>query len=188
MKVIVGLGNIGSEYNHTRHNVGFDCLEVVEAKRNLIFNEKKEFKAYIAMDNINGEKVVWVKPTTYMNLSGNAVALICNYYKVSHDDILVIHDDLDLPVGKLRLRTSGSAGGQKGMANIIQCLGDSNIKRIRVGIGKDKLIPVVDYVLGKVKKEDAPLMEEALKKAADACIDFASDMPFERVMNKYNQK
>ena len=188
MKVIVGLGNIGNEYAHTRHNVGFDVLELVESKRNLNFIEKKEFKAYIASDSIEGEKVLWVKPTTYMNLSGDSVGAIMRYYKVDIDDVLVIHDDLDLPVGKCRLRQGGSAGGQKGMNHIIQCLGTSNIARIRVGIGKDPLIPVVDYVLGKVKSEDKQVMQQAFELAANACTDFAGGISFQRIMNTYNQR
>ena len=135
MKLIVGLGNIGKEYENTRHNVGFMVVDKLSNKLNANFEQSK-FKASIAMINYKGEKVIIMKPSTYMNLSGEAVLACVNFYKILVEDILIIHDDLDLPVGSVRIRMQGSAGGQKGMNNIINLLHTSDIKRIRVGIDK----------------------------------------------------
>ena len=147
MKLIVGLGNPGKKYENTRHNTGFAVIDKTLAKLNVEL-DKNKFNADYTMINRNGEKIYILKPLTYMNLSGEAVAPFMKYFGIEPEDLVVVHDDLDLPVGKIRLRQSGSCGGQNGMRNIIDLLGDSNIKRIRVGIGKDPLIPVVDYVLG----------------------------------------
>ena len=121
-----------------------------------------------------------------MNLSGEAVVPFMKYFGIEPEDLVVVHDDLDLPVGKIRLRQSGSCGGQNGMRNIIDLLGDSNIKRIRVGIGKDPLIPVVDYVLGKTKKEDLEVYNQALDKASDALIYWLDHDDFSKVMSNFN--
>lgn len=186
MKLIVGLGNIGKEYERTRHNAGFMTIDKVADKLGVTFNQTK-FKATIATLKKDGETVILMKPSTYMNLSGEAVIEAVHFYKIDPQDILIIHDDLDLPVGKIRLRTKGSSGGQNGMKNIIQHLGTQDIKRIRVGIDKDPRIPVVDYVLGKISKEDMEAFDDAANRAADACVAFINT-PFERVMNKFNQK
>ena len=151
MKLIVGLGNPGKKYENTRHNTGFAVIDRTLAKLNVEL-DKNKFNADYTMINRNGEKIYILKPLTYMNLSGEAVVPFMKYFNIDPEDLVVVHDDLDLPVGKIRLRQSGSCGGQNGMRNIIDLLGDSNIKRIRVGIGKDPLIPVVDYFLGKTKK------------------------------------
>ncbi|MCI5773378.1 MAG: aminoacyl-tRNA hydrolase [Erysipelotrichaceae bacterium] len=186
MKLIVGLGNIGKEYENTRHNAGFMVVDKLAQKLGADFNQTK-FNASIATTNVKGEKVIIMKPNTYMNLSGEAVLACVNFYKISTDDILVIHDDLDLPVGSVRIRTQGSAGGQKGMNNIINLLHTANIKRIRMGIDKSKVIPVVDYVLGKFTSDEKPKFDEACQWASDAAYAFI-DQPFMEVMNKYNRK
>lgn len=185
MKIIVGLGNPGSKYEKTRHNTGFMVIDKVLEKLNLTL-DKEKFKALYTIYNHNGEKVYIVKPQTFMNLSGEAVKPLMDYYDLTSDDLIVVHDDLDLPVGKLRLRVAGSAGGQKGMNNIIDQLGgNKNIKRIRVGIGNNKLIDTCDYVLGKVLPEDEKVFAEAIDKASDALIA-SLDTDFNLVMNKYN--
>lgn len=186
MKLIVGLGNIGKEYENTRHNVGFMVVDKLANKLNANFEQSK-FKASIAMINYKGEKVIIMKPSTYMNLSGEAVLACVNFYKIHVEDILIIHDDLDLPVGSVRIRMQGSAGGQKGMNNIINLLHTSDIKRIRVGIDKNPIIPVVDYVLGKFTSEEKPKINEAIDWASDAAEAFVHQ-PFMEVMNKYNRK
>jgi len=186
MKLIVGLGNIGKKYENTRHNAGFDVVDMVASKLNVIINQDK-FKAKVVSFNYKGEKVYLMKPTTFMNLSGEAIIEIVNFYKLQVEDLLVIHDDLDLPVGKIRIRKKGSAGGQNGMKNIQSHLHSQEIRRIKIGIGKDPKIAVVDYVLGKHRKEDLEEYHKSLDKASDAAIAFI-DQDFEKVMNKYNQK
>ena len=185
MKLIVGLGNPGKKYENTRHNTVFAVIDRTLAKLNVEL-DKNKFNADYTMINRNGEKIYILKPLTYMNLSGEAVAPFMKYFGIEPEDLVVVHDDLDLPVGKIRLRQSGSCGGQNGMRNIIDLLGDSNIKRIRVGIGKDPLIPVVDYVLGKTKKEDLEVYNQALDKASDALIYWLDHDDFSKVMSNFN--
>lgn len=185
MKLIVGLGNPGKKYENTRHNTGFAVIDRTLAKLNVEL-DKNKFNADYTMINRNGEKIYILKPLTYMNLSGEAVVPFMKYFGIEPEDLVVVHDDLDLPVGKIRLRQSGSCGGQNGMRNIIDLLGDSNIKRIRVGIGKDPLFPVVDYVLGKTKKEDLEVYNQALDKASDALIYWLDHDDFSKVMSNFN--
>lgn len=185
MKLIVGLGNPGKKYENTRHNTGFAVIDRTLAKLNVEL-DKSKFNADYTMINRNDEKIYILKPLTYMNLSGEAVVPFMKYFGIEPEDLVVVHDDLDLPVGKIRLRQSGSCGGQNGMRNIIDLLGDSNIKRIRVGIGKDPLIPVVDYVLGKTKKEDLEVYNQALDKASDALIYWLDHDDFSKVMSNFN--
>ncbi len=184
MKLIVGLGNPGKEYEKTRHNAGFMCIDKVATACNLCFDTKK-FKAELATGFVNGEKVILMKPQTYMNLSGEAVGACVRFYNIPIEDICVLVDDLDLPIGKIRLRVKGSSGGQNGLKNIIAHLGTQEFKRIRIGIGNNKLIDTKDYVLGKISKEDQTLFEDALQRASHAAVDFISK-PFERVMGEYN--
>lgn len=184
MKLIVGLGNPGKEYEKTRHNAGFMCIDEVAKKCNLSFDTKK-FKALIATGFVNGEKVILMKPQTYMNLSGEAVGECVRFYDIDSDDILVLVDDLDLPVGKIRLRTKGSSGGQNGLKNIIAHLGTQEFKRVRIGIGNNKIMDTKDYVLGKISKDDLTLFNDSLTRASNAAYDFISK-PFERVMGAYN--
>ena len=184
MKLIVGLGNPGKEYEKTRHNAGFMCIDKVAAACNLRFDTKK-FKAELATGFVNGEKVILMKPQTYMNLSGEAVGACVRFYNIPIEDICVLVDDLDLPIGKIRLRMKGSSGGQNGLKNIIAHLGTQEFKRIRIGIGNDKLMLTADYVLGKVRKEDRPAYEDALERAAHAALDSITQ-PFNIVMGKYN--
>ena len=186
MRLFVGLGNPGIKYNKTRHNAGFFVIDKLLEKLDIKLDSKMCNAFYTIYRNGN-EKVIIAKPQTYMNLSGEAVLGLMNYFKLTPDDIVVVHDDLDLPVGKIRLRTSGSSGGQKGMGNIIDLLHTKDIKRIRIGIDNDKNIDIVDYVLGKVPKEDYPLYEKSIEKAADALEYYLKEKDFSKVMNIYNQ-
>ena len=169
MKLIVGLGNPGKEYEMTRHNSGFCVLDAIAEECRVDVTQKK-FKALIANTRISGEAVVLMKPQTFMNLSGEAVRAAMDFYKLSAQDLLVIYDDLDLPVGKIRLRAQGSAGGQNGMKNIIRHIGTQEFDRIRVGIGKDARIPVIDWVLGKIRREELEDYRQAVELARDAAI------------------
>ena len=184
MKLFVGLGNPGKEYEMTRHNAGFTVLDDLASKWHLSFDQEK-FNATFAKTKINDETIILLKPLTYMNNSGEAVQRFMQFYKLNREDIIVVHDDLDLPVGKLRIREKGSSGGQKGMGSIIELCGGSDIKRIRVGIGKSAIIPVVDYVLGKIPDEDKELFIDSVHRASDA-LDYAATHSFAATMNKFN--
>lgn len=186
MKLIVGLGNPGREYEKTRHNAGFMVMEKIEKELGISIDQKK-FKALVCKTNVKGEQVLFMKPQTYMNLSGEAVAEAMKFFRIDVKDLLVIYDDMDLPVGKVRLREKGSAGGQNGMKNIISHVHTQEFNRVRVGIGKDPRIPTVDYVLGKIRKEDLEAFDQALNLAKDAVI-YAIDHSFADTMNRYNRK
>lgn len=186
MKVIVGLGNPGTEYEKTRHNTGFMVIDRIANSLNVSVN-KKEHQALTGKTTYKGQQVVLLKPQTYMNNSGIAISSFINYYHVDIDDILIIYDDLDLKYGQLRLRTKGSAGGHNGIKSIISHLSTDTFKRIRIGIQKNPQIPVVDYVLGKIEKEYLDLYENSLARAAKAAIAFI-DTDFDKVMNIYNKE
>ena len=185
MKLIVGLGNPGIKYKKTRHNVGFMFTDELASKLNVSFALNKSLKSNIAMTIFNGEKIIIAQPQTFMNLSGEAVLLISKYYQIKTEDIMVIYDDLDLPVGKIRIRPNGSSGGHNGMKNIIELMHSSEIKRIRIGISgcdKDK---VIDYVLGKFSKEEEIDISLAVSKAPLMIESFIKEK-FENFMNRYN--
>ena len=184
MKLIVGLGNPGRQYEKTRHNAGFMTINVL-AKKLDVDLDKSKCKAIYGIYRHNGEKIIIAEPQTYMNLSGEAVTSLMKFYDIDIKDVIVIHDDLDLPVGKIRIRYQGSCGGQNGMRSIINLTGTSEINRIRIGISNNKEIPTADYVLGKFSKEELPLFNQAVEKAAEALI-FSLDHNFEEVMSKYN--
>lgn len=184
MKLLAGLGNPGKEYALTRHNSGFMVIDCLAAKLKLNFNEEK-FQASYTLYHLGAETFILAKPLTYMNNSGEAIAALKNYYKLKLEDIIIVHDDLDLPLGKLRLREKGSGGGHKGMGSIISLLGSEEIKRLRIGIGRDEKIAVKDYVLGKLTIEEEVLFKESVTKAANA-LEFALTHPFTEVMNRFN--
>lgn len=183
MKLIVGLGNPGAEYKKTRHNIGFMFMEQLEKVWNLSFALNKQFKCLLSEKNINGEKVIFCKPVTYMNLSGEAVLKVSKYYKIATEDILVIHDDLDLPVGKVRIRKNGSSGGQKGMQNIIDLLGTNEIKRIRIGI--DKGNDTINHVLGCFSKDDQITIDLVVEKACEM-VEYYLENTYDKFMSRYN--
>ncbi|OLS34171.1 aminoacyl-tRNA hydrolase [Bacillus sp. MRMR6] len=186
MKLIVGLGNPGKQYENTRHNIGFDVIEELARKFSIPLNHSK-FKGLYGIGFYNGEKVVLLKPLTYMNLSGESIRAVIDFYQIDVCDIVVIYDDLDLPVGKIRLRQKGSAGGHNGIKSTIQHLGTQEFNRIRIGVDRPKTgMKVTDYVLGHFHEEEKGLTMEAVKKSADACEAWL-DKPFLQVMNEYNQ-
>lgn len=184
MKVIVGLGNPGKKYEGTRHNVGFFVIDHLAKRWGVDLTETK-FQALYGSKVIHGEKVFLLKPLTYMNLSGEALRPFLDYYKMDIGNIVVIYDDLDLPVGTIRLRLKGGHGGHNGMKSIIERLGTNHFKRVRIGIGRPEHEPVVDYVLGKFSEEDKEQVEQAVEKAADAC-EYWLTNDFDEVMNKFN--
>ena len=185
MFVIAGLGNPGKEYAGTRHNVGFGALDELADKYRISVDTGKH-KALIGKGIIEGEKVILVKPLTYMNLSGDSLREVLDYYKLPPERLLVIYDDINLDVGQLRIREKGSAGGHNGMKSIIARVGSDAFPRIRVGVGaKPPRMDLADYVLGHFSKEEQVLMEEAFLRAADAASALLTE-DVERVMNQYN--
>jgi len=184
MKLFVGLGNPGRKYAKTRHNAGFMVVDKLCQKWNCELNKKKGNGNYL-LCNVRGEDIILLEPQTYMNNSGESVVYFVKYFKIDIKDIIIVHDDMDLDVGRVRLRQKGSSGGQKGMADIIQKLGTSEIKRIRIGVGHPQDNDVIDYVLGKVEKENKEVFLKAIDHAAEA-LDYAVDNDYDRVMNKFN--
>ena len=184
MKLITGLGNPGNEYSKTRHNVGFLLIDRLCEELGISL-DKNKCKANYGICYRKGEKIIIAKPMTYMNLSGQAVKSLMKFYDIAVEDLIVVHDDLDLPTGKLRLRQKGSSGGQKGMGNIIDMLGTSEINRIRIGISNNKLIDTKDYVLSRFSSEEEAQIKEAIDKAVQAII-YSFDHDFDEVMSKFN--
>ncbi len=186
MYIIAGLGNPTSKYEHTRHNVGFDTIDIL-AKKHGIKVDNAKHKALCGSGVIAGEKVLLMKPQTYMNLSGEAVAEALNYYKVEADDeLLVIFDDISLEPGKLRLRRKGSAGGHNGIKSIIGMTGTEGFKRIKIGVGaKPEGWDLADHVLGRFNKEERALVEDALTRAAEA-VEIIVHGDFDKAMNRFN--
>lgn len=189
MKLIAGLGNPGKEYEKTRHNSGYMALAKLAENVGASITVNK-FNALTATAMIGGEKVLLMEPLTFMNLSGNAVRAAADYYKIDPQDILILHDDMDLPVGSVRIRPKGSSGGQKGMKHIISCMGTDEIARIRIGVGHSKRgehEEVPDWVLSPIAKADRDLFETAIDTAAKAAEAWVSQ-PMDRVMSHYNLK
>ncbi len=189
MKLIAGLGNPGKEYEKTRHNSGYMALAKLAEDLGVTVTTQK-FNALIASAMIGGEKVLLMEPLTYMNLSGNAVRAAADYYHIEPEDILIIHDDMDLPVGSVRIRSKGSSGGQKGMKHIISCMGTDAIARIRIGVGhnaRGQHEAVPDWVLSPVSKEDKEAFTHAVDVAAAAAKAWVSE-PMSKVMSDYNRK
>lgn len=185
VKLIIGLGNPGKPYEHTRHNIGFDVIDELANRWNAPLNQTKFNGMYATVHRPEG-KVILLKPLTYMNLSGECVRPLMDYFDIEIEDIIVIYDDLDLETGKLRLRGKGSAGGHNGIKSLIQHLGTQEFNRIRVGVSRPPAgIKVADYVLGKFSKEDQPIVKEAVEKSCDA-VEAALTKPFLEVMNKFN--
>lgn len=185
MKIIAGLGNYGSEYDKTRHNVGFDTLDEL-AKRHGISVTGFERHALVGKGVINGVKVLLMKPQTYMNLSGVAIRAAADYYDCNTEDIIVISDDTALDCGRIRVRPKGSAGGHNGLKNIINELGTNEFTRVRIGVGeKPPEWDMVDWVLGRFPSELRPEADEGIKKAADAAEALLTETT-EAVMNRFN--
>lgn len=182
-KLIVGLGNPGKKYEHTRHNMGFDVLDLF-SELAMIDVDKESFKGLVGRGMVFDQDVYLLKPQTFMNLSGESVEEIVNYFKINIEDIIVIYDEMALPVGKIRLRGSGSSGGHKGMQNIIDHLHTEEIKRIRIGIG-EPTYDTVDYVLSKPTKEEREQIDEAIKEAVEA-LKVCLKNNFDIAMTRFN--
>lgn len=185
MKIIVGLGNPEKKYDGTRHNIGFAVLDEVADSYNISMDIKKH-KGICGKGIIAGEKVVLVKPQTYMNLSGECVREVMDYYKAAPEDVIIIFDDISLEPGKLRIRKKGSAGGHNGIKSIIAHLNSENFPRIKCGVGdKPKGYDLADYVLGHFSKEEIPVVQDEIKMAVKALECMVSD-GYDAAMNQYN--
>src|SRR5690625_4504218 len=187
MKCIIGLGNPGKKYAQTRHNIGFIVVDEL-IKKNQEQLTKNKFKCNYELSRLHGEKVLYVQPQTFMNLSGEGIRPLLDFYKISVEDIMVIYDDLDLPVGKIRLRTKGGHGGHNGIRSLIDHLGTKEFKRIRIGIGRPiDRTPIVNYVLQPFAKVEQEAVNEAIQLASDACEQWM-EQHFTHVMNEFNAK
>ncbi len=188
MKLIVGLGNPGAQYENTRHNIGFQILDLIQKRFLKQFSFNSKFECFELKEKIDGETVIFIKPTTYMNLSGNALIKVKNYFKVDCADILVLVDDINLPLGSVRIRESGTAGGHNGLKSIESVLGTTQYKRIKIGCGKPDIdIDLKDYVLANfTKAEQITLIKNAYPVAVDAIYDFISGVDFHKITSKYN--
>ena len=185
MFLIVGLGNPGRQYEHTRHNAGFDVMDALAEKYNISISESGH-KALFGKGMIGGQKVILAKPQTFMNLSGVCVAGLADYYSLDISDVLIIYDDVSLDIGKIRIRPNGSAGGHNGIKNLINELGTQEFQRIRVGVGKKPMhYDLADWVLGHFKKDEREIMDKSVGLAAEA-VESILDRGIGFAMNMYN--
>lgn len=183
MFLIVGLGNPGLQYENTRHNIGFKVIDNIAKEYNIQINRQK-FKGVYGEGFINGEKVILLKPTTYMNLSGESIREVVDFYKLTCEDIVVIYDDISLDVGRLRIREKGSAGGHNGIKSIIAHLGTDVFPRIKVGVGQPN-VDLVNYVLGKFTDEEMEVLSESIDASTKAVSEIIKD-DINTAMNKFN--
>ncbi|MBR3281379.1 MAG: aminoacyl-tRNA hydrolase [Clostridia bacterium] len=185
MKIIVGLGNPGKEYENTRHNLGYKVADLLSEKLKIKINKEKMEGQY-GNGKVGDEKVILLKPLTYMNLSGNCVSKFLNYYKVSPEDLIVIYDDIDIKVGKIRIKPNGNPGTHNGMKDITNKIGTKDFIRVRVGSGKPEFeMDLADYVLSNFKKEEMDDINKSIENASDAVVKLLKDGIAE-AMNKYN--
>ena len=186
MKLIVGLGNPGNEYVNTRHNVGYSLIDYI-CKKNNIDMDKEQFNAKYGVVRIDGERVILIKPLSYMNLSGSVVKKYADYFKLSPEDILVIQDDIDMPIGRVKFVTNSSSGGHNGIKDIEKKLNSKNYIRLKIGVGRDDKYNTRDYVLSKFSKSDLETLIKIYDKLNNILDDFCL-ISLERIMNKYNKR
>lgn len=185
VKLVVGLGNPGEKYAGTRHNIGFDCIDYCAKEMYLELNEAK-FKGVFGKGMVSGEKVILLKPLTFMNLSGESVRPLMDYYDIKIEDLVVIYDDMDLPTGKIRLRQKGSAGGHNGIKSLIAHLGTQEFNRIRVGVDRPQNgESVINHVLGTYRPDERDAVSESILKTSKA-VEAWMSKPFLQVMNQFN--
>ncbi len=182
--VIAGLGNPGKEYENTRHNMGFRCLDVIASETGIDVRRAK-FNALIGQGKIAGKKVILVKPQTYMNRSGLAVREAAMYYNIPSSHVIVIYDDIDIPIAAIRIRKAGGPGTHNGMKSVVEQLGTRDFPRVRIGVGADKKGDLIDHVIGKVSKSEQELLDNAASEAAKAVIDIL-DIGIDTAMNRHN--
>ena len=186
MKLIVGLGNPGREYENTRHNVGFQLLDCIAEKMGVEFNKQK-FNGLYGETLVNGEKIILVKPLSYMNLSGSVVSKFVSFYKIAMEDILIIQDDLDMRFGRVKIVHHSSSGGHNGIKDIERCLGNNQYTRLKIGIAHDKSMDTKDYVLGRFSSEEWKVLQDNYDVLSNIVNDFCS-LSLDQLMSKYNRK
>jgi len=187
MYIIVGLGNPGKQYEHTRHNAGFEVIDILADRIGVCVEEKKH-KALCARGLLEGQKVVLAKPQTFMNSSGESVRALVDFYKAETENLILVYDDISLEPGQLRIRAKGSAGGHNGIKNIISHLGTQEFPRVKVGVGeKPKEMDLADYVLSRFSKGEQELMDQAFRRAADA-VAMMAGQGIDPAMNQFNMK
>lgn len=182
MKLVVGLGNPGRKYKNTKHNVGFMCLDFYAKKNNLVFKKENKFSG----ESLKIGDMLLLKPHTFMNLSGESIRKIIQFYDVHIENVLIIYDDLSLPLGKIRLREQGSAGGHNGIKSVIQHFHTNQFKRIKIGIDSNPLIDSKDYVLSKFSKQEFKELEVTVESVSDIIDEFKRNDDFVTIMNKFN--
>lgn len=185
MYIVAGLGNPGAEYSRNLHNLGFMTIDKLAEKYGVKF-EKNGFSAKYSIINVNGVKVMFIKPQTFMNLSGVALRAAASYYKVPTGNIIVAYDDVDIPIGSVRIRQSGSAGTHNGMRSIVNELGSTEFPRVRIGIKPDRPFSLIDYVLSNVRAEDVSSFDSAINVATDAIDEFIKGDSIEKIMCRHN--
>ncbi len=186
MKLIVGLGNPGKEYENTRHNMGWMALDNYCKEYGIEMHLEPKFQGLTANIKVNGEKAILLKPVTYMNLSGESVIKVVNFYKIDINDILVFSDDLDSPFGRIRVRSKGSDGGHNGHKNIAAHLGTNEYKRVKIGIDRSSSIPVIEWVLKKCTKEELEQLNSVFDKTNEIINEFINDTNFDIIKSKYS--
>lgn len=182
MKLVVGLGNPGKKYEKTKHNIGFMCLDYYAKQNNQSFKKENKFNG----ESLKIGNLILLKPHTFMNLSGESIVKVMNFYDIGTDDVLIIYDDLSLPFNKIRLREKGSAGGHNGVKSIINHLKTQEFKRIKIGIDQNPLIETKDYVLSKFSKVELKEIDDTLHTVSNIIDDFKNNQDFVNIMNKYN--
>ena len=187
MKLIVGLGNPGREYENTRHNIGFSMIDHYLKHCNITDKWTSKFEGLYLLTNLFGEKVIFLKPQTYMNLSGNSVRKVIDYFNIDVNDILVISDDLDLILGHFKLKLNGSCGGHNGLRDIENKIGTTEYKRLKVGISKNKELDTKDYVLSSFSKSELAILNQEFDEL-NLVLDEYFSLPFNDLMCKYNRK
>ncbi len=187
MYLIVGLGNPESDYSKTRHNMGFNVINKISEEYQIEVNKSK-FKGLVGNGIINGEKVILLKPQTFMNLSGESVIEAMNFYKITENELIVIYDDIDIEPGNIRIRRNGSAGTHNGMRSIVEHLKTENFARVRVGIGKPSgHLDMITHVIGHIPEEEVKMLDEGVKTAKDAVLEIIKNS-IDSAMNKFNKK
>lgn len=185
MKLIAGLGNIGDKYCFTRHNAGFMAIDRFAVEKEISFKEEKRLKCFLTRYKDGTDEYMLIKPTTYMNLSGEAVQLVMNYYKIPVSDVIIIYDDLSLDTGKMRFRANGSDGGHNGIKSVIKCLGTKDVARLKIGIGPQPPIPSEAFVLQNFTAEQLELLKPVIKKSVEA-VEYYFANGISKAQNLYN--
>ena len=185
MKLIIGLGNVGGKYTFTRHNVGFMVVDKIAIDNGLDFKDNSKLKSLVTKFYKDGEEYMLVKPTTYMNLSGEAMRAVIDYYKIDSKDMIIVYDDLSLELGKIRFRASGSDGGHNGIKSIIKHLGTKDFLRLKIGIGPQPPIPAEAFVLQNFEKDNMDILKETLTKSIEG-IFYCFENGIEKTQNKFN--